>query len=96
MVSLPANHMLVVLDLVTRMNGLFQMMVVLLVFGPLIVGTLIWHIVWNNKSGPSSDPPSGGGPTTRPDPPLPRRGGDRSALPPGLQRSRTQWHRRVR
>ena len=58
------------------------MMVVLLVFGPLILGTLIWHIVWNNKSGPSSDPPNGGGPRQRPTPPPPRFSGDRSSRRP--------------
>jgi predicted anti-sigma-YlaC factor YlaD len=70
------------------MNGVLQMMVVLLVFGPLIIGTLIWHIVWNNKSGPSSDPPSGGGPKRRPVPPPPRFSGDRTRRLPRLDRER--------
>ena len=61
------------------MNLLFQATVVLFVFGPLLIGTIIWHIVWNNKSGPSSDPPSGGGPRRRPVPPPPRLSGDRPA-----------------
>ena len=67
------------------MNWLFHMMVVLLVFGPLILGTLIWHIVWNNKSGPSSDPPSGGGPRRRPVPPPPRLSGDRTCHRPSFR-----------
>jgi len=63
------------------MDGLFHMMLFLLIFGPIVLGTLIWHLVWNNKSGPSSDPPSGGGPRLRPVPPLPRLSGDRTARP---------------
>lgn len=64
------------------MNWLLHMTVVLLVFGPVIVGTLIWHIIWNNKSGPSSDPPPGGGPKRRPVPPPPRISGDRTRKHP--------------
>ncbi len=70
------------------MTGLFQMMVVMLVFGPLILLTLIWHIVWNNKSGPSSDPPPGGEPKRRPVPPPPRLRGDRTTRRPDPRRSR--------
>ena len=64
------------------MNLLFQTMVVLVVFGPLIIGTIIWHILWNNRSGPSSDPPSGGGPKRRPVPPPPKLSGDRPSRRP--------------
>ncbi len=78
------------------MNALFQMMVVLLVFGPLILGTLIWHIVWNKKSGPSSDPPSGGGPQQRPVPPAPRLSGDRRARRPSPHRRFTPTRRPTR
>lgn len=72
------------------MTGFFQLMVVLLIFGPLILLTLIWHIVWNNKSGPSSDPPPGGGPRLRPVPPSPRFRGDRTTRRPRPRRSRPQ------
>ena len=78
------------------MNGVFQMMVVLLVFGPLILGTLIWHIVWNNKSGPSSDPPPGGGPKRRPVPPPPRLSGDRTKKRPRLPQDRVTSPQRIR
>jgi hypothetical protein len=61
------------------MNWVFQVLVVLIAFGPLIVGTLIWHFVWNNKSGPPGDPPPGGGQQRRPVPPPPRFCGDRQA-----------------
>jgi len=78
-------------DVEVHMPGLFQMMVVLLVFGPLLLITLIWHIVWNNKSGPSSDPPPDGGPRRPPVPPLPRLSGDRTTRRPRPHRSRPRW-----
>lgn len=78
------------------MTGLLQMMVVLLVFGALTLVTLIWHIVWNNRSGPSSDPPSGGGPRRRPVPPPPRLSGDRTIGRPRLFRSDPRRPQRTR
>ncbi len=78
------------------MTGLFQMMVVLLVFGPLLLLTLIWHIVWNNKSGPSPDSPPGGEPKRRPVPPPPRLRGDRTTRRQGPRRIRPRWPQHMR
>ena len=58
------------------MNWLLQVAVFVFAFGPLVIGVVLWHLVWNRNAGPSSDPPPPDAPR-RPRPPLPRFGGDR-------------------
>lgn len=58
------------------MNWIYQVLSVFVAFGPLILGTLIWHFIWGGDSDSSGGPP--GGPDWRPEPPSPSRDGDRA------------------
>lgn len=58
------------------MNWVYQVLSFFVAFGPIILGTLLWHLIWNGGSDSSSNPP-GGGPTHRPLPPSPSFSGDR-------------------
>ena len=64
------------------MEWAFQAMSIVIAFGPVIVGLVLWHFVWNRDSGSSSNPPPPppGGPERRPVPPTPRFSGDRSPI----------------
>lgn len=68
------------------MSWVYQVLSFFIAFGPLILGTILWHLIWNDDSDSSSNPPPNG-PRRRPVPPSPRYGGDRSPRRP--QRSRT-------
>ena len=59
------------------MNWLLQLAAFAFAFGPLVIGAVLWHIVWNRSGGPSSDPPPPDEPRGRPVPPAPRFSGDR-------------------
>ena len=61
------------------MNFLVQVVGMLVALAPLAIAVVVWRLVWNKRSGPSSDPPSGGGPRRRPVPPMPKLSGDRGA-----------------
>lgn len=63
-----------------HMNWVYQVLSFFVAFGPIILGTLLWHILWNDGSDSSSDPP-GGGPDWRPVPPPQPSAGDRSPRP---------------
>lgn len=60
------------------MNWLYQLLSLFAAFGPIILGTLLWHIIWNG--GSDSSGPSGGGPDWEPEPPSPSFSGDRSPV----------------
>ncbi|MFK7843894.1 MAG: hypothetical protein AB8G77_01240 [Rhodothermales bacterium] len=64
------------------MDWVFQLLSVVIAFGPVMVGLLLWHFVWNKDSGSSSNPPPPppGGPERRPVPPTPRFSGDRHPI----------------
>jgi hypothetical protein len=57
------------------MNWVYQVLSFFVAFGPVILGTLLWHILWNDDSD-SSNPP-GGGNEWRPVPPPSPSVGDR-------------------
>lgn len=71
------------------MNWFYQVLSFFVAFGPVILGTLLWHILWNDDSDSSSNPP-GGGSSWRPVPPPPCAPGDRTPV-----RSRSQREPRV-
>jgi len=61
------------------MNWVYQVLSFFVAFGPVILGTLLWHLLWNDDSDSSSNPP-GGGSERRPVPPSPSLSGDRAPL----------------
>jgi len=61
------------------MNWVYQVLSFFVAFGPVILGTLLWHVLWNDDSDSSSDPP-GGGPEWRPEPPSPASPADREPI----------------
>lgn len=61
------------------MNWVYQVLSFFVAFGPIILGTLLWHILWNDDSDSSSNPP-GGGSERRPVPPTPSWPGDRAPV----------------
>lgn len=61
------------------MNWVYQVLSFFVAFGPVILGTLLWHILWNDDSDSSSNPP-GGGSEWRPVPPPSSSPGDRSPV----------------
>jgi len=67
------------------MNWVYQVLSFFVAFGPVILGTLLWHLLWNDDSDSSSDPP-GGGPEWRPVPPSPAAPADRGPVRPHPQR----------
>lgn len=69
------------------MNWVYQILSFFVAFGPVILGTLLWHILWNDDS--DSPGPSGGGSEWRPVPPSPPSAGDR-------QPARSRYDRRPR
>ena len=64
------------------MEWAFQVFSIVIAFGPVVVGLVLWHFVWNRDSGSSSNPPPPppGGPERRPVPPSPRFSGDRNPI----------------
>ena len=62
------------------MNWVYQVLSFFVAFGPVILGTLLWHILWNDDS--DSTGPSGGGSEWRPVPPAPPSAGDRHPMRP--------------
>lgn len=62
------------------MNWVYQVLSFFVAFGPVILGTLLWHLLWSDDSD-SSNPP-GGGSEWRPVPPPPTSAGDRSSRSP--------------
>lgn len=62
------------------MNWIYQVLSFFVAFGPVILGTLLWHLIWNDDSD-SSNPP-GGGSEWRPVPPPPTTSGDRAPVHP--------------
>lgn len=59
------------------MNWILQLAAFVFAFGPLVIGAVLWHIVWSRNDGPSSDPPPPDEPRGHPGPPTPRFSGDR-------------------
>jgi len=57
------------------MNWIYQVLSFFVAFGPVILGTLLWHFIWSDNSGSSGGPP--GGPSWEPSPPSPTFSGDR-------------------
>jgi len=57
------------------MNWIYQVLSFFVAFGPIILGTLLWHFIWSDDSGSSGGPP--GGPHWDPAPPSPSFSGDR-------------------
>jgi hypothetical protein len=60
------------------MNWIYQVLSFFVAFGPLILGALLWHYIWDGGSDSSGGPP--GGPRWRPEPPSPSFSGDRSPV----------------
>ncbi|PEN15071.1 hypothetical protein CRI94_01935 [Longibacter salinarum] len=60
------------------MNWIYQVLSFFVAFGPVILCTLLWHLIWSNDSGSSGGPP--GGPNWEPQPPPPSFSGDRSPV----------------
>jgi hypothetical protein len=63
------------------MDWAYQVLSVIIAFGPIVTGIVVWHYVWNRDSGSSSNtpPPPPNGPQRRPVPPPPKFSGDRPA-----------------
>ncbi|PSQ95759.1 MAG: hypothetical protein BRD55_09005 [Bacteroidetes bacterium SW_9_63_38] len=57
------------------MNWIYQVLSFFVAFGPVILGTLLWHFIWSDDSDSSGGPP--GGPSWKPAPPSPSMSGDR-------------------
>ena len=62
------------------MSWMYQVLSLLIVFGPVILGTVLWHLLWSGGPDSSPQPPAGGPPSRRPSPPAPQFGGDRGPL----------------
>jgi len=62
----------------TIMNWIYQVLSFFVAFGPVILCTLLWHLIWSNDSGSSGG--SSGGPHWEPQPPPPSFSGDRSPV----------------
>ena len=62
------------------MNWMLQVAAFVFAFGPLLIGAVLWHVVWNRDAGPSSDPPPPDAPRRHPVPPAPRFSGARRPL----------------
>jgi hypothetical protein len=64
------------------MDWVFQLLSVVIAFGPIVVGIVLWHFVWNRDSGSSSNPPPPppSGPERKPVPPTPRFSSDRNPV----------------
>lgn len=60
------------------MNWVYQVLSFFVAFGPVILGTILWHLIWSDDSGSSGGPP--GGPRWKPVPPPPTVSGDRSPV----------------
>lgn len=75
------------------MNWIYQVLSFFVAFGPVILGTLLWHILWNDDSDSSSDP--GGGTEWRPVPPSPSWSGDRAPVRRQPQRRTPRVPRRT-
>lgn len=60
------------------MNWIYQVLSFFVAFGPVILGTLLWHLIWSDDSGRDGGPP--GGPRWEPQPPSPSLSGDRSPV----------------
>lgn len=77
------------------MDWVFQVLSVIVAFGPLIIGVMLWHYVWKRDGGSSSNPPPPppSGPERRPVPPSPQYSGDRV---PVVHRRTTVVHRPTR
>ncbi|WP_022834942.1 hypothetical protein [Salisaeta longa] len=58
------------------MNWIYQLFSFFAAFGPVVLGVLLWHVLWNGDSGSDDDPP--GGTNWSPEPEPPRWSGDRS------------------
>jgi len=57
------------------MNWIYQVLSFFVAFGPIILGTVLWHFIWSDDSDSSGGPP--GGPDWNPAPPSPSISGDR-------------------
>jgi len=57
------------------MNWIYQVLSFFVAFGPVILGTVLWHFIWSDDSDSSGGPP--GGPNWQPTPPSPSFSGDR-------------------
>lgn len=64
------------------MSWILYLLNIIFAFGPVILGVILWHLLWNKDSGSSSDPPGGGGSQRRPVPPSPGFSGDRQPCRP--------------
>ena len=58
------------------MNWIYQVLSFFVAFGPVLLGAVLWHYIWNDDSDSSGDPPNG--PRWTPAPPPPSFSGDRS------------------
>lgn len=76
------------------MSWIYQVLSLFVVLGPVILGTVLWHLLWSGGPDSSSPPPDGGPPRRRPSPPAPRFGGDRGPLrPPRVGAPTRLWQR---
>ncbi len=76
------------------MDWVYHVLGFVVAFGPVILGTLLWHFLWNDDSGSSSNPP-GGGSERRPVPPAPTLSGDRAPVRRRPERAAPRMPRRV-
>jgi hypothetical protein len=73
------------------MNWIYQVLGFFVAFGPIILGTVLWHMLWSDDPGSSGGGPPGGV-AHRPVPPPPTLSGDRPPrrpVPATPNRSRT-------